>query len=207
MEKKHPVVVVPGFGHIPVYVSDHLHSLSAFEMLEKRGYNVISRRNNILSLATIREQAEALAKTVDETCLKFKTDKVDIIGISMGGIVTMYYLHNLFGAEKVNKFIAVASPFQGTMAAFWGNIFMWPLTTSLFEISPWSPVIANLWKKPRLPGVKFYTVTGLDDLASPPHTGQHKFAINVAPLPFGHWWLSLALDESILDTVESILKD
>lgn len=207
MGRKLPVVLVPGFGHIPVFISDFIRSLSSFEMLREKGYNVIAWRDNVLSLKSIHEQAEELAKIVDEILKKFRSDKINIIGISMGGIVVMYYLHYLNGAEKINKFIAIATPFKGTAAASWGNLFMRFFTTSLFEISPRSPIIYDLLQKPCLSNIKFYTITGIYDLASPPYTGQHRFAKNIAPLPFGHWWLSLALDKTILSIVDSILDE
>lgn len=207
MKKRNPVVIVPGFGNVPVNVSDRVPLLSSYEMLREREYKVIMWRNNVWSLRPIREQAEELSRIVDGVLEKSKAKKVDIIGISMGGIVTMYYLHYLHGAEKVDKFIAVASPFKGTMAALWGNLFFGLFTPSLAEISPWSRIISDLWKKPRLSGVKFYTITGLYDCLAPPHTSRHKFAVNTASLPFGHWWLSLALDKSILDTIDSILAE
>ncbi len=42
-------------------------------------------------------------------------EKVQLVGFSMGGIVSRYYLQRLDGLNKVDRFIAVSSPHHGTL--------------------------------------------------------------------------------------------
>lgn len=43
--------------------------------------------------------------------------KLSLIGFSMGGIVSRYYIQRLGGIERVKTFISIASPHQGTWMA------------------------------------------------------------------------------------------
>ena len=43
---------------------------------------------------------------------------IDIVGFSMGGIVSRYYVQRLGGINRVQRFITIASPHRGTFAAY-----------------------------------------------------------------------------------------
>jgi triacylglycerol lipase len=42
----------------------------------------------------------------------------DLVGFSMGGIVSRYYIQRLGGIERVQRFITIASPHKGTVIAY-----------------------------------------------------------------------------------------
>ncbi len=43
---------------------------------------------------------------------------LDLVGFSMGGIVSRYYLQRLGGIERVQRFITISSPHKGTVIAY-----------------------------------------------------------------------------------------
>lgn len=43
---------------------------------------------------------------------------IDLIGFSMGGIVSRYYVQRLGGIHRVKRFITISSPHQGTWTAY-----------------------------------------------------------------------------------------
>ncbi|ACB53482.1 hypothetical protein cce_4134 [Crocosphaera subtropica ATCC 51142] len=43
---------------------------------------------------------------------------IDLIGFSMGGLVTRYYLQRLGGVEKVQRYINISTPNNGTITAY-----------------------------------------------------------------------------------------
>jgi len=45
----------------------------------------------------------------------------DLVGFSMGGLVSRYYVQRLGGAERVGRLITISSPHQGTYWAFTGG--------------------------------------------------------------------------------------
>lgn len=46
---------------------------------------------------------------------------IDLIGFSMGGLVSRYYIQRLGGIDRVQRFISISSPHQGTIAAYFTN--------------------------------------------------------------------------------------
>ena len=43
---------------------------------------------------------------------------LDLVGFSMGGIVSRYYIQRLGGIERVQRFISISSPHKGTVIAY-----------------------------------------------------------------------------------------
>ena len=44
-------------------------------------------------------------------------EPIDLLGFSMGGLVTRYYLQRLGGIDRVQRFITISTPHNGTIAA------------------------------------------------------------------------------------------
>ncbi|MBE9095844.1 triacylglycerol lipase [Tychonema sp. LEGE 07203] len=63
---------------------------------------------------------ELLAQQVaGYVCATFAPEQpIDIVGFSMGGIVSRYYIQRLGGINRVQRFIAISSPHNGTWAAY-----------------------------------------------------------------------------------------
>jgi triacylglycerol lipase len=60
--------------------------------------------------------ARQLAKYIATT---FGADQpIDIVGFSMGGIVSRYYIQRLGGINRVQRFITISSPHNGTVVAY-----------------------------------------------------------------------------------------
>ncbi|MEO1094124.1 MAG: triacylglycerol lipase [Cyanobacteria bacterium J06638_28] len=45
-------------------------------------------------------------------------EAIDLIGFSMGGMVSRYYIQRLAGAQRVNHFITLSSPHNGTWTGY-----------------------------------------------------------------------------------------
>lgn len=43
---------------------------------------------------------------------------IDLVGFSMGGLVSRYYVQRLGGIERVQRFISISAPHNGTIAAY-----------------------------------------------------------------------------------------
>jgi len=60
--------------------------------------------------------AEQVAIYIDQN---FADDEpLDIVGFSMGGIVSRYYVQRLGGIDRVDRFITLSSPHNGTWVAY-----------------------------------------------------------------------------------------
>ena len=49
--------------------------------------------------------------------------RVDLLGFSMGGLVSRYYVQRLGGLDRVDRFISICAPNHGTLLAFGMPIF------------------------------------------------------------------------------------
>jgi triacylglycerol lipase len=59
--------------------------------------------------------AQQVADLVERT---FDQDQlIDLLGFSMGGLVTRYYLQRLGGIDRVQRYISISAPHHGTIAA------------------------------------------------------------------------------------------
>ncbi|UBF25854.1 triacylglycerol lipase [Kovacikia minuta CCNUW1] len=60
--------------------------------------------------------AQQISDYIDRT---FDADQpLDVVGFSMGGIVSRYYLQRLGGIKRVERFITLSSPHRGTLVAY-----------------------------------------------------------------------------------------
>jgi triacylglycerol lipase len=64
--------------------------------------------------ARLEDLAAQLAEFIDREAPK---GKVDLIGFSMGGLVSRYYVQRLGGVERVSHFVTMAAPHHGTQVA------------------------------------------------------------------------------------------
>ena len=85
--------------------------------LSQRGLKVYSLdlipNNGSIGLDLLAVQ---LAKFIDNT---FDPEQpLDLIGFSMGGLVSRYYVQRLGGIDRVQRFITISSPHYGTLTAY-----------------------------------------------------------------------------------------
>ncbi|NES93186.1 lipase, partial [Okeania sp. SIO2B9] len=64
--------------------------------------------------------AEQVANYVDK--IFPPNQPFDLIGFSMGGIVSRYYVQRLGGIERVERFITISSPHNGTLTGYALNL-------------------------------------------------------------------------------------
>jgi triacylglycerol lipase len=66
--------------------------------------------------AKLEVLAQQVADLVDRI---FPPDQpIDLLGFSMGGLVSRYYIQRLGGIDRVQRFITISSPHNGTIAAY-----------------------------------------------------------------------------------------
>jgi triacylglycerol lipase len=112
---RHPVILVHGLWdteHVFKQLRSHL---------EAQGWEVYS-----LSLLPSNGSAplEVLAHQLERYIAKtFSPDQtLDLVGYSMGGIVSRYYLQRLGGIDRVARFITLSAPHNGTLSAQFSSL-------------------------------------------------------------------------------------
>ena len=125
-----PVLLVHGFldkkskfRTMEKYLTEQGWSVHSFDLKPNNGYK---------SLVNLARQIE---RYVEEN---FAPDQVfDLVGFSMGGLVTRYYLQRLGGNKRVERYVSISAPNNGTFSA------LLPLT-GIQEMARQSEFIADL---------------------------------------------------------------
>lgn len=109
--KRNPVLLVHGI----IRTSAVFRTMSA--SLTQLGWTVhtlnLKPNNGILGLDQLATQ---VADYVDQV---FAPEQpFDLVGLSMGGLVTRYYVQRLGGIDRVQRFITISAPHQGTRMAY-----------------------------------------------------------------------------------------
>lgn len=117
--------------------------------------------------------AEQVAEYVDQ---RFTTDTpVDIVGYSMGGIVSRYYIQRMGGVKRVNRFVTLSSPHNGTWIAYGST------RPGCIQMRPESSFLQDLNRDVRvLDRLNFTSVwTPLDTMIVPASSSQMTVGKNI----------------------------
>jgi triacylglycerol lipase len=149
--------------------------------------------------AGLDELAEQLA-----TCINAgfpASQLIDLVGFSMGGLVARYYLQRLGGAERVRRFITIASPHNGTWMAFLRQ------NRGARQMRPGSDFLKDLNRDAAMPDrIRVTSLWTPFDLMIVPATSSvwsagRSMRVNVAAHPF------MIRDRRVLGLVDQLLFD
>ncbi|MEO6787495.1 MAG: alpha/beta fold hydrolase [Chthoniobacteraceae bacterium] len=126
--------------------------------------------------------------------------RFDLIGFSMGGLITRYYLQRLGGIERVARFITMAAPHHGTQMARLGGLPGW------LQMRPGSEFLRDLARDAdvlrTIPFTSFYTP--LDAIIVPARSSEMPQARNVRIWAALH--PSFILEKRCIRTVAAALR-
>jgi triacylglycerol lipase len=108
---RNPVLLVHGiddtavlFNHMTAYLQQRSWVIHSLDLIPNNGSVGLDRL------------AHQVANYIEQN---FAPDQpVDLIGFSMGGIVSRYYVQRLGGIDRVQRFITISSPHNGTWTAY-----------------------------------------------------------------------------------------
>ena len=111
---RNPILLVHGLmdtSYKMRKISNHLHHL---------GWQVLDidlMPNN--GDSRLESLAEQVADLIDRT---FSPEQpIDLLGFSMGGLVSRYYLQRLGGIDRIQRFISISAPNNGTIAGYFSQ--------------------------------------------------------------------------------------
>ncbi|MFE2040142.1 esterase/lipase family protein [Streptomyces sp. NPDC059477] len=196
-EAKPPVVLLHGF----------IDNRSVFVLL--RRYLAQHGRQRVVSLnyspltCDIRTAAELLGRHIEGICERTGSDRVDIVGHSLGGLIARYYAQRLGGDARVRTLVTLGTPHSGTRVA--------PLADAhpiVRQMRPGSEVIEELARP--APGCRTRFVSfwsDLDHLMDPLETAclDHPdlLAHNVRVSGIGH--LALPVHPAVANGIRQAL--
>ncbi|MBB5954956.1 putative alpha/beta hydrolase family esterase [Saccharothrix tamanrassetensis] len=130
-----PIVLVHGIGD----------NRSAFAVLSgalrRRGFGVVHAVNySVLTALTgdVRRSAALLGEHVERICEQTGSERVHVVGHSLGGLIARYYVQRLQGDARVRTLVTLGTPHGGTLAAY---LFPTSLTR---QLRPGSELLSEL---------------------------------------------------------------
>lgn len=179
--ERFPVIYVPGYGAPP------FHSRYLRSRLEVEGFDVAEANLPHLQTGDIPRSAAILAVEVQKTRYKFDAEKVNLVGHSLGGIISRYYLQQLGGWKYVNKAVYLSTPHKGVYWAVFGL-----MTKAGRQILPNSKLITEMNSNPsRCRKIKCLSIiSNFDEMIVPRDSGILDCGYNKSVnWPIGHWGL------------------
>jgi len=124
--------------------------------------------------------AQQVAILVDRTFAPHQP--IDLLGFSMGGLVTRYYLQRLGGIDRVQRFITISTPHNGTLAAYFS------MRPACIQMRPNSDFIRDLNSDvDRLNVLNFTSLwTPFDLIILPPSSSQLGIGTEIQILALTH---------------------
>ncbi|MEU3252802.1 alpha/beta fold hydrolase [Streptomyces sp. NPDC006997] len=181
-----PVVLLHGF----------IDNRSVFVLLRRflaqHGRQQLTSLNYSPLTCDVRTAAALLGRHIEEICQRTGSDRVDVVGHSLGGLIARYYVQRLGGDTRVRTLVTLGTPHSGTRVVPMANAHpivrqMRPGSALMEELSRpapdcrtrficfWSdldhlmdPVAAARLDHPDLP-TQNVQVTGIGHLALPVH--------------------------------------
>ena len=104
----HPVLIIQGF------LAPTLTNYLLKNRLQRAGFTAEDVPIEGLNAGDIRDSARVVEMAVNAMRMRTGAKQIDLIGISMGGLIGLHYLRKLGGDDFVRRFIAIGTPFNGT---------------------------------------------------------------------------------------------
>ena len=192
-----PVLIIHGF----------LGTRGSMYMLERRlvedGFVCVSFNLGTLNVRDIRRSAFLIHRKIERILAQTPSQKIDIIGHSMGGLIGLYYVKKLGGHTRVRKLIMMGTPLRGTWAALAGVMTLGLWSTSSWQLLPRSRFLDELAQGPIPPGVEVSTIAAARDWVVPLATTRLPGTSSLT-VPLGH--SSLVVSEAVYRRVVNTLR-
>lgn len=145
-----PVLLVHGIWDSPKQVEPLRQYLLASGALVVEAVT-LDPNDASVSLAQSASQIEEFAGRL---LASTGAERIDLVGFSMGALISRYWLQRMDGRERTRRFISISGPHRGTSTAYFsgkaGAREMRPGSTFLEDLAsdpkPWGPVeVHALW--------------------------------------------------------------
>ncbi|MFI0511505.1 esterase/lipase family protein [Streptomyces sp. WSLK1-5] len=196
-EAKPPVVLLHGF----------IDNRSVFVLLRRslaqHGREQIESLNYSPLTCDIRAAAELLGRHIEGICERTGSERVDVVGHSLGGLIARYYVQRLGGDARVRTLVTLGTPHSGTRVVPLANAH--PIVR---QMRPGSELLEELTRP--APGCRTHFVSfwsDLDHLMDPLEAAcidhEDLLAENVRVSGVGH--LALPVHPAVATGIRQVL--
>jgi pimeloyl-ACP methyl ester carboxylesterase len=194
-----PVVLLHGF----------IDNRSVFVLLRRSLAQHAGQRVESLNYSPltcdIRTAAALLGRHIEEICERTGSERADVVGHSLGGLIARYYVQRLGGDHRVRTLITLGTPHTGTRVARLANAH--PIAR---QMRPGSDVLEELAGP--APGCRTHFVSfwsDLDHVMDPPEAARLDHpdltTRNIRVTGIGH--LALPVHPAVASGVRQVLDE
>ena len=192
---KIPIIFVHGFWD----KSSVFNRMAKY--LERKGWSVYYdlnlQPNN--GKITIEEMAGQLSHYIDR--LLGPSTPFSLVGFSMGGLVSRYYVQKMDENDRVKHLITISSPHRGTWSAYVFN------RKACIQMRPQSAFLNDLNKDlSKLQRIKFTSIWGYGDSMIVPNASSHLPVGNEKIFAFGIHFLMPYVNNVIKGVEKSLIE-
>ena len=106
-----PVIIVPGWG------APHLHTKWVARLLESEGFRAYPLKLPRFGVGDTEENAAILAREIERVCSKEGQKRVNLLGMSLGGLIVRIYLEEN-GPDRIGRAAFIKTPHDGIYTAY-----------------------------------------------------------------------------------------
>jgi triacylglycerol lipase len=182
-----PVVIVSGLG------APRIAAVAYGLAFQNRGFDVHAAPQRLLGYGDVRKAARLVAEEVDRVREKTGAAKVHLVGMSLGGLIGLYYLKCLRGGECVDRFVSVGGPLNGSSVARLVELLPTKAVHAIAQTTPDNDLMREVHGAPFPRGVRMFSVGTHGDVMTPRASwdcaGLEPVESPHGVFPVGHWML------------------
>jgi hypothetical protein len=170
--------------------------------LRRRGFSHVFTWNYSPLLTDVARGAADLGAHIERICERTGYDGVHVVGHSLGGLISRYYVQRQGGDRRVESLVTLGTPHEGSV---WAHVLPMPL---IRQLRPGSPVLQELAQP--APGCRTHLTaiySDLDQMVVPTSSGRcvhpDLHARNLLFRGVGH--VSLPRHRGVVDEVAATL--
>ena len=187
MSPRPPVVVVNGLG------APRLAAVAYGRALERHGFRTFVAPQRLLGYGDVRVAAKLVAGEVKRVLAETGERKVHLVGMSLGGLIGLYYVKCLGGARDVERFVSVGGPLNGSSLARLVEALPFGPAHALAQTTPDNELMRELRKAEPPRDVRMFSVGTRGDVMTPRSSwdaaGLEPVESPYGVFPIGHWML------------------
>ncbi len=134
----HPVLIIQGF------LAPTATNFVLKTRLRNDGFLAEDVPLEGLNAGDIKDSARIVEMSVNAMRTRANSNKVDLIGISMGGLIGLHYMRKLGGDAYVRRFITIGTPFHGSHMASWMRLLTLGRAAGAEQMIPGSDFLKEL---------------------------------------------------------------
>lgn len=136
--------------------------------LRQRGHRVYRSRLSPFCIQDVRLLATEVDRSLADVRRRTGAERVDVVGVSQGGLAALYQLRRLGGHHDVRRMVALGTPFAGTWFAVAGLPLLGAVSRGVWQSLPDSELVRELIATGPVPGEDVVSIARTGDPVAPP---------------------------------------